>query len=390
MALTLVTGPAGSGKTGEMLERFAAWLEREPLLVVPTAADVERFEDELLARRPVALGGRVVTFRRLFEIAADAAGVVGLPALTKAQRLAVLAAVVDDAGLRTLAEPARRPGFVVALERFIAETQAALITPARLRSRCAELDRRGQAAELASLYRAYVERRDALDHSDQHSLAADAVEGLRRQPGSWGSRPILVHGFDDLTTAQLALLEAAALKADVLVSVLHEEGRACLAARRSLVAAVERVASTEGEADGSQAAEQLSLALDADLPPAGHRSAARIDLPPAQGPGLLRHLERAFMTDTPARREPAGEVRAARGGRRPQRGGAGGGGRDTAASGGDPDVTDRSRGAVGGRLRRADRRGLRRLRRPGGGAGRARASRRLRPAAGSSRWSELR
>ncbi len=96
----------------------------------------------------------------------------------------------------------------------------------------------------------------------------------------------------------------------MLVSVLHEEGRACLAARHSLVAALERAANPESEANGSPAAEQLSLALDAEMPPAGERSAhARIALPPARGPGLLRHLERTFMTDAPARREPAGEVR---------------------------------------------------------------------------------
>jgi ATP-dependent helicase/nuclease subunit B len=292
-----------------MLERFAARLEHEPLLVVPTGADVERFEDELLARRPVALGGRVVTFRRLFEIAADAAGVVGSPALTPAQRQAVLAAVVDDGQLQALAEPARRPGFVDALDRFVAEVQAALVTAAELRARCAELDRRGHAAELASLYGAYVERRDALGRSDQHSLAAAAVKALREQAGAWGTRPILVHGFDDLTAAQLALLEGAALRADVLVSVLHEKGRACLAARGSLVAAVERVANTESGSKDSAADGQLSLALDAEMSAADPRAAgARVELSPAQGPGLLRHLERTFMTDSPARRKPAGEV----------------------------------------------------------------------------------
>ena len=40
MPLTLVTGPANAAKAGYVLERLRDVLHREPLLVVPTAADV--------------------------------------------------------------------------------------------------------------------------------------------------------------------------------------------------------------------------------------------------------------------------------------------------------------------------------------------------------------
>src|ERR1700712_3241641 len=49
MPLTLVTGPANAAKAGYVLERLRAVLHRGPLLVVPTAADVSHYGQELAA-----------------------------------------------------------------------------------------------------------------------------------------------------------------------------------------------------------------------------------------------------------------------------------------------------------------------------------------------------
>ena len=50
MSLELIVGPPNSGRAGAVLDRFGAALERDPLLVVPTSDDVDRFERELCAR----------------------------------------------------------------------------------------------------------------------------------------------------------------------------------------------------------------------------------------------------------------------------------------------------------------------------------------------------
>src|SRR5919107_6118050 len=52
MPLTLVTGPANAEKAGHVLAAYRAALDREPLLVVPTAADVDRYRRELAAAGP--------------------------------------------------------------------------------------------------------------------------------------------------------------------------------------------------------------------------------------------------------------------------------------------------------------------------------------------------
>src|SRR2546423_12584835 len=84
MALSLIVGPANAGKVELLLDRYLAALEREPFLIVPGGADVERVERELLARTGALLAGSIGTFDDLF--AAIAAGGRGRPrGLTGAQ-----------------------------------------------------------------------------------------------------------------------------------------------------------------------------------------------------------------------------------------------------------------------------------------------------------------
>ena len=64
MALTLITGPANAAKAGAVLERLRAVLSRDPVLVVPTAADAGHYSREL-AGAGLVFGADVWTFGRL-------------------------------------------------------------------------------------------------------------------------------------------------------------------------------------------------------------------------------------------------------------------------------------------------------------------------------------
>ena len=70
MGLSLVVGPAHAGKVAHLLERYLATLERDPWLIVPNRADVERVERDLLRRRGALLGGNIGTFDDLFDLIA--------------------------------------------------------------------------------------------------------------------------------------------------------------------------------------------------------------------------------------------------------------------------------------------------------------------------------
>ncbi len=67
MGLSLVLGPAHAGKVALLLERTLERLDDDPWLIVPTRADVERAERELLARTGALLAGTIGTFDTLFE-----------------------------------------------------------------------------------------------------------------------------------------------------------------------------------------------------------------------------------------------------------------------------------------------------------------------------------
>ena len=273
MTLALIVGPPNSGKAGAIRARLEASLASEPVLVVPTLDDADRFERELgeAAGAGALLGVSIRTFDRLFGDVAAATGVVAPPELTATQRLHVARAAIAGSRLRILARSATRPGFAATLSRLVDELQAAGVDGATLAASAAES---GDAylGELGALCRAYLERRDGLGMGDTHVTARSATAALRADSSAWGGRPVFVYGFDDLTVEQLELVEALARHGEVTVAVAFEDRRA-LAARARLMQALTEL--------GGNVVERLE-------PEAGHTASA-----------TLFHLERSFLDDEP-------------------------------------------------------------------------------------------
>ncbi len=234
MPLRLIVGPPNSGRAGLVRRGFEDALGHDPVLVVPTVDDADRFERELCAGGRTVLGGSVGTFSSLFDAVASAtgAGAEVAPALQAAQRLAAVRDAVRRTRLRILARSSQRPGFGPALERLIGELQAAALDSPTV-TQNAEGD--PYLEEIAALFAAYEAVRDELSRSDGHVLAAAATAALRAAPDSWGRRPVLLYGFDDLTAEQLHLVAALAAASEVTVAITFED-RAAMAARARLLA----------------------------------------------------------------------------------------------------------------------------------------------------------
>ena len=161
MPLKLVTGPANAAKAGEVLGGLRARLDEDPVLVVPTFADVEHAQREL-AERGAIFGARVMRFEWLFGEIAARVGFAGRRA-SDFQRELIVEEAVRRARLEVLAESACQPGFVRAAARFFAElgqvqgeVSAARFTRA-LRDWAGDGPRRQYAEEVAAIYRAYRE-----------------------------------------------------------------------------------------------------------------------------------------------------------------------------------------------------------------------------------------
>ena len=260
MGLSLVVGPAHVGKVALLLERYLAVLESDPWLVVPNRIDVDRVERDLVRRRPALLAGTVGTFDDLFRYLATSGG-DGSPVASEIQRtLAVRRAVarVELGDLRTSASTA---GFADTLLQTIGELESGLVD-------ATELD-----GDLPLLVSAYREELDELGLRDRDGLRRHAVERLRGDLDAWSGAPVFAYGFEDLTGAEWALLEALAARTDVTVSIPYEPGRAAFAA---LERTIEDLAGL-----GGGAIEELPRA------------------PSSAAPAALAHLERELFSDEP-------------------------------------------------------------------------------------------
>jgi RecB family exonuclease len=264
--LALLVGPANAGKVARLLDRYLEALGREPFLVVPNRAEVERVERDLLTRSPALLGGTIGTFDDLFELIARSDG-GHRPVATDVQRLLVLRDVIARTELNGLRASARFGGFGEGLLGVISELEAGLLSP------------REVGGDLERLYAGYREELDRLGLWDRDLERAHAVRRIEGELAAWDGRPLLAYGFEDLTGAQWALLRALAGRTDVTVSLPYEPGRPVFASLR-------------------RSADDL-----------GRLSDGRIEeLPPAYGDvahPALAHLERALFSDGPSPAPPA-------------------------------------------------------------------------------------
>ena len=219
MGLSLVVGPAHAGKVALLLERYVGALgdpcagaesasadsartqPEDPWLVVPNRVDVDRVERELIGRRPALLSGTVGTFDDLFrQVAGD------VREASETQRMLAARQAVAGLELAELGPSAQTSGFPDTLLATIGELEAGLVDVDRLD---------GDLRRLVHAYRAELAR---LGLRDRDGVRRSAVERLQNDLEAWSGAPVFAYGFEDLTGAEWALLEALAARTDVTVS----------------------------------------------------------------------------------------------------------------------------------------------------------------------------
>jgi ATP-dependent helicase/nuclease subunit B len=258
MPLTLVTGPANAEKAGFVLGAYRDALDRDPLLVVPTFADVEHYRREL-AEAGLVFGASVVSAGRFAAELVRRSGMPGRP-LGPLARERLAAAVAARARLRVLAASAATPGFPAALLRLADELAERRIEPPRFAAAMsawgdAEPARAPYASELGALVVALGRAHEALSRPDPIRHAFAAHDALRLEPARWGATPVLLYGFDDLSALQLDAVETLARHAgvEVTVSLTYEPGRVAFAGRgathHALAALADRHIALEARAE---------------------------------------------------------------------------------------------------------------------------------------------
>lgn len=234
MPLRLITGPANAEKARVVLGGVRAAAPAGPLLVVPRGADTHRFRRELAAGGTV-FGVRVTTFAGLADEVAARAG-LRAPLLGPVARERVGAGVVQATRLDVLAQSARTPGFAAALGALWAELEAARVEPGRLARALADLSAAtgrdpAYGRELAALYRGWRGALERLHRTDRELRDARALDVLATEPARWGTTPVFIYGFDDLTPAECDALLVLGRITEVTASLPYEPGRAAFAGR---------------------------------------------------------------------------------------------------------------------------------------------------------------
>ncbi|HET7844775.1 MAG TPA: hypothetical protein VFL14_11530, partial [Xanthomonadales bacterium] len=256
MGLSLLAGPANAGKVALLLDRYLARSGDDPTLIVPNASDVDRVERDLLARCGCLFSGTIGTFDDLFRrLGGDERP------LSDAQRALVVRRLLQSASLNGLARSARTAGFADTLLQTLGELEQGMLDPE---------DLQGDLAELYALYRAELKR---LGRSDRDLLRRHAAERLATDLDAWHGEPVFAYGFEDLTGAEWALLEALAGRTDVEVSLPYEPGRVAFASLQ-------------------RTADDLAALASGNVQ----------ELPPRSGEyqhPALAHLERALFDESP-------------------------------------------------------------------------------------------
>src|SRR4029079_14891226 len=205
-------------------------------------------------------GGRIGTFDDLFRLMQTRGEY--RPVATDAQQALIERRALSRARLNGWTRSARCGGFADALSSTLGERESGLVEPS-------ELD--GDLAGLYGEYRSELDKLGLWERDLQRRAAAERVWG---ELYAWDGRPVFAYGFEDLTSAQWALLEALAGRADVQVSLPYEPGR-------------EVFASLQRTADDLSA---LAAGSIEELPPRSTEYAH-----PA-----LAHLERSLFRESPS------------------------------------------------------------------------------------------
>ena len=228
--ITIVVGPAGSGKTQRLLAEYRRALQAGPvgsaLWLVPGGRNVEQLRGSLLtAELPACLRPQCYTFGQ-FAIAALAASPTPLQALNRLGQRELLRRLIARAERRGALDHfrpiAHTPGFLDLATRFIRELKRLEVWPEEFAQRLsgARLGARDtKLAELAGLYSDYqaeLNRCGWYDPEGRFWAARRLLRAGQTRPFE-RLRAVFVDDFTDFTRTEHEILEILAERVERLV-----------------------------------------------------------------------------------------------------------------------------------------------------------------------------
>jgi ATP-dependent helicase/nuclease subunit B len=242
--VTVLLGPARSGKTTALMSRYRAALASGPprstLWIAPTHRSAAQVRERLLLQRPMGAGragdGRltacfspaVMTFDQFARqvVAAGEQPVQPISHLVKRQLIARLIRGALDAGKLTYFGPiAHTSGLLDLVVALVSELKRLEIWPEEFRRACERRGPHDKDRELAALYETYQQRlteHHLYDAEGRFWTARELLHRGQRRPFE-RLRLIVVDGFTDFTRTQHEILEIMAQRVGELLLALPLE-----------------------------------------------------------------------------------------------------------------------------------------------------------------------
>jgi ATP-dependent helicase/DNAse subunit B len=228
--VTILCGPAGSGKTGRLLERFRACTRAVPgsaLWLGPTRRGVEAVLERL---REGPDGPRLLTFSEFIDELLQANDPLNRPLSGVQRRLLlddVMSRLQEDGELSYFERVLDTRGFRDGVSGLLVELQRHGISSTRFsratsRSGDGASPKERQCARLYDRYRRELQRLNLLDEEGRAERACTLLREGWCEPFA-DLRSVFVDGFTDFTHSQQELLAALASRAEELWLTLPDE-----------------------------------------------------------------------------------------------------------------------------------------------------------------------
>ncbi len=289
-AVHVLCGPARTGKTRRMIERYRVCLADTPggaLWIGPTVRAVEALRERLLAETAALCCPRLCTFQDVVQEIVRINDPEARP-LTAAQRrlLAedVIAELSGGGRLAHFADVADARGFTDGVLGLLTDLQRNAVPPEDFARRAGAGDKQRQCAQLYAHYQGELQRQNLHDSDGTAGRACDLLRrGLRRPFDE--VRAVFVDGFSDFTRPQHEFLELLCRWVEELWVALPGEAdgqRADLFARpRETLERLRRLVSGGRQPPDSTSSQRPSAGISGLTPPAR--------------PAGLLHLERQLF-----------------------------------------------------------------------------------------------
>ncbi len=216
--ITLILGPANSGKMGRVLDWWQERLPLRPLVVLPTAPDALQASAEM-AQRAGGLVGQdpAVTFDGLVR------QVLGRSPrdVSDLQRTLIVSRMLRDLPVRALGAVGRLPSLASSLSLLLQQLSESGRTPEEIDEvlrRWASVEPRvaALASDIRELAAAFAIRCSELGLTDRPGALREALPAA----SGW-RRPLALYGFTSFTGGQRDLLEALSRSVEVSIAFTH-------------------------------------------------------------------------------------------------------------------------------------------------------------------------